>query len=101
MKLTVVDEFGVQDIVGHECVFSIELLEGCAHELHRFDDVSNAAECKPRPVWKDLLDIDTVSNIEGVLDEQEDASTENLLHGCSNEPRETKDKGAGRSDERG
>jgi hypothetical protein len=47
------------------------------------------------------IDIDSISHIIGMLDEQENTSKQDLLHRRSNHPGETKDEGTGRSDERG
>lgn len=58
---------------------------GDLHDLHLINAVEDSVEQRD-PLYSQLLllgthDVDTVANIEGMLDKQEDAGTEKLLCG--------------------
>jgi hypothetical protein len=85
----VFDELGVEDVVRQEDVFAVDAAEDGAHEEHLLDNIRVA------------VDVDPVSNVEGVLGKDEDGRAENLLGSCADEPRETEQERAGRRHERG
>lgn len=82
---TVLDDLGGEDVVADPDVHAVHALEARGQEVHLSDGVSLAVAARghqPHSQVKLILDlhVDAVSDVVRVLDEEEDAREQDLLH---------------------
>jgi hypothetical protein len=81
--LTVLNYFGGQDVMTNPDKGTVDSLEIGAHELHLRNSVLL------------VVDVDSISHVVWMLDEEEDAGEKDLLGGRSDQPGQTEDECTG------